>query len=147
MELIGKKEFTASVFCLDNKIFIVHIVFLASFDLGLEFYFVQQAQIASLKVEQTPTFVFFEYANFPNVFAKDIATKLPEHTGINNHIINFVKSKQPPIYRLKPMELEILKVYIKTNLVNGFIKPSKSLADTIIFFVKKLNNSLWLYID
>ncbi len=45
------------------------------------------------------------------------------------------------------MELEILKTYIENNLVNGFIKPSKFLARALIFFDKKPNESLKLYVD
>ena len=40
-----------------------------------------------------------------------------------------VDSQQPPygpIYSLGPIELEILKAYIETNLANGFMRPSKS---------------------
>ena len=52
-----------------------------------------------------------------------------------------------PIYSLELVELETSKLYIKINLVNSFIKPSKSADDASIFFVKKSNRSLQLYID
>ena len=45
------------------------------------------------------------------------------------------------------MKLEILKTYIKNNLANNFIKPSKSLARILIFFNQKLDENLRLYID
>ena len=45
------------------------------------------------------------------------------------------------------MELEILKIYIKTNIANGFIKPSKSLVGAPIFFDKKPDGSLQLCVD
>ena len=45
------------------------------------------------------------------------------------------------------MELETLKAYIETNLANGFIKPSKSLAGAPILFDRKLDGSLRLYVD
>ena len=45
------------------------------------------------------------------------------------------------------MELETLKVYIKNNLVNGFIRPSKSLTRAPILFDKKLDGSIRLYMD
>ena len=45
------------------------------------------------------------------------------------------------------MELETLKAYIETNLPNGFIRLSKSLADTLILFDRKSNGSLRLCID
>ena len=58
--------------------------------------------------------------------------------------------KQPPyrpIYSLGPVELEILKTYIKTHLKTGFIRPSKSPADAPIFFDKKPDNNLHLCVD
>ena len=45
------------------------------------------------------------------------------------------------------MKLKSLKAYIKNNLANSFIKPFKSLARACIFFDKKPDNSLRLYID
>ncbi len=70
--------------------------------------------------------------------------------GINDHTIELVDNWQPSlgaIYSLGPVELETLKVYIKNNLANGFIKPSKSSAKAPIFFNKKPNGSLRLYVD
>ena len=40
------------------------------------------------------------------------------------------------------MELKILKIYIKNNLASGFMKFSKFLAGTSIFFDKKLDKNL-----
>lgn len=45
------------------------------------------------------------------------------------------------------MEVETLKTYIKTNVANGFIIPSKVPADALMIFVKKLDSSLWLNVD
>ncbi len=45
------------------------------------------------------------------------------------------------------MKLEILKAYIKNNLVNNFIKFSKFSAGDPIFFNWKLDRSLRLYVD
>lgn len=45
------------------------------------------------------------------------------------------------------MELEILKVYIKNNLANGFIRSFKSFAKSFIFFDKNLDKSIRLYMD
>ena len=44
------------------------------------------------------------------------------------------------------MELEILKAYIENNLANGFIRPFKSPVGVPIFFDKKPDNSLRLYV-
>ena len=45
------------------------------------------------------------------------------------------------------MELETLKIYIKTYLKTGFIWPSKSPAGALILFNKKSDGSLWLCVN
>ena len=45
------------------------------------------------------------------------------------------------------MELETLKAYIKINLANGFIRPSKSPIGAFILFDRKLDGSFRLCID
>lgn len=78
-------------------------------------------------------------------FFKDLAAKLLKYIKITNYTIDLIKGQQPPygpIYSLELRKLETLKSYIEINPVNGFIKPSKSPADTFILFVKKLNSSL-----
>ena len=73
-----------------------------------------------------------------------------ENTSINNHAIELQDDKQPPygpIYSLGPVELKILKTYIKTYLKTGFIQPSKSSADASILFDKKPNSSFWLCVN
>ena len=44
------------------------------------------------------------------------------------------------------MKLETFKTYFKINLVNSFIQFFKSSIKTLILFIKKLNNSNYLYI-
>lgn len=51
------------------------------------------------------------------------------------------------IYSLKLVELEILKIYIKTNLVNTFIWPFKFFATASILLSKKLKSNFYLCID
>ena len=63
--------------------------------------------------------------------------KLPEHTGINDYIIKLEKDKQllfGPIYSIRPVKLETLKTYIKSNLANGFIRLSMSPTGAFILF-------------
>ena len=50
------------------------------------------------------------------------------------------KGKQP-IYSLWLVELKTLKTHIETNLAKGFIKASKTPADSPILFVCKTNGS------
>ena len=83
------------------------------------------------------TKVCIKYAKFADVFFLDLAFKLFEYIWINNYNIELVDSQQSlykPIYNLRLVELETLKVYIKTNLANKFIRLSKSFMGTSIFF-------------
>ena len=78
-----------------------------------------------------------EDSDYNNVFLVDSAAELLEYTRMNDHAIELAEDKQQlfgPIYCLKPVKLELLKIYIKTNLANGFIWPSKSPAGALIFF-------------
>ena len=78
------------------------------------------------------------------------AAELSENTEINEHAIKLEEGKQPPfgpIYSIGSVKLEILKTYIMTNLTNGFIRPSKSLAGAPILFDKKPDGSLRLCVD
>ena len=76
--------------------------------------------------------------------------ELSENTKMNQHVIKLEEGKQPPfgpIYSLSPVELEIMKTYIETNLANGFIRPSKSPTGALILFNRKPNRSLYLCVD
>ncbi len=91
-----------------------------------------------------------KYTDFVDVFSPKLAVKLPEYTKINNHAIELVDDQQPPyglIYSLGSVELETMKAYIKNNLANNFIKPSKSPAGVLIFFEKKPDGSLRLCVN
>ena len=110
----------------------------------------KQAQIRALLFDEAPTEVPAEYSNYNNVFSAENAAELLENTEINEHAIKLEKGKQPlfsPIYSLRSVELEILKTYIKTNLANDFIRPSKSLAGAPIFFDRKPDVSLRFCVD
>ena len=59
---------------------------------------------------------------------------------MNQYAIELQKGQQPPygpIYSLGPVDFETLKTYIKTNLANSFIRPSKPPTDALILFVRK----------
>ena len=86
--------------------------------------------------------ILAEYSDYSNVFSAENVVKLLENTGMNKHVIIFEENKQPlfgPIYSQEPVELETLKTYIETNLVNGFIRSSKFPARAPILFNKKLD--------
>ena len=109
-----------------------------------------EAQIGALLFNEAPIEVLAEYSNYSNVFSAEHAAELPENTRMNKHAIKLEKGKQPlfgPIYSLELVELETLKTYIKTNLANGFIWPSKSPAGAPILFDRKPDGSLRLCVD
>lgn len=106
-----------------------------------------EAQIVLLSIEITVPLV---YSDFANVFLKDSIAKLSETPNIKNYAINLLDDKQPlygRIYSLRPVELETLKTYIRTNLADGFIRPFTSPAGLLILLVNKDNKSLCLYVD
>ena len=133
VKLVGRKEFAAVALDPEHETYVVHV---ASLDVHPS----RRPQISGLIVEEAPTKVSAEYSDFADVFSPDLASELPEHTGINDHAIELVEGQQPPygpIYSLGPVELETLKAYIETNLANGFIRPSKSSAGALILFNRK----------
>ena len=108
------------------------------------------AQIAHLKVDEVFIKVLNKYADFADIFSQKLTIEFPKHMYINDHAIELVDDWQPPyssIYSLGSVELEMLKACIENNLANAFIKLSNSLAKAPIFFDKKPNSSLRLYVD
>ena len=121
---MGKKKFAAAALDLEYEIFIIYI---ASFNFipltNADVHPFCRPKIASLIAKEASTEIFIEYANFTDIFLPDFAAKLSKYIEINNHAIKLVVGQQlfyGPIYSLEPIELEILKAYIKTNLVNKF---------------------------
>ncbi len=149
VELIEKKKFALAALDLEHEVFIVYIAAL-SIDSDDEVHPLKKAQIAHLKTNEAFAKVSSEFADFENIFSPKLAVKLPEYMEINNHVMALLDDWQclyGPIYSLGPMKLEILKAYIKNNLVNNFINPSKSLIRAPILFDMKLDGSLRLCID
>ena len=84
----------------------------------------RQAQIEALLFGEAFTKVLAEYFNYSNMFSVENAAELLENTRMNKYAIKLEEDKKlpfRPIYNLRPIKLEILKTYIKTNLANGFI--------------------------
>ena len=111
----------------------------------------RRPQISGLIAKEASIKISAKYSDFADVFSPDLASKLPKYTRINDHAIKLVKiCQQPPygpIYSLGPIELETLKAYIKTNLANGFIRPSKSPVGALIIFKRKSDGLLWLSVN
>lgn len=109
-----------------------------------------KAEIMILLFYKALTAILAEYCNYGNIFSVKNKIKLSKNTGIYQHAIKLVENKQPPfepIYCLKPVELETLKTYIEIILTNGFIRPSKSLAEVPIFLDRKPNKTFCLCVD
>ena len=150
VKLVGKKEFAATALDPRYETFVVHIVSLENPSQESDVHPSRRVQIAALVANKTPISIPTEYSDFADVFSLELASKLHEHTRINNHAIELVDDRQPPygpIYSLGPVELETLKTYIETNLANGFIRPSKSPARAPILFDKKPDGSFQLCVD
>ena len=123
----------------------MHISFLG---LKISIHLARKAQLALLLTKKVtvPT----EYSDFADVFLEKSANVLPEGTKANEHVIKLEEGKQPsygPIYSLGPVEFATFKIYIKTNLANGFIRALKLLASTLILFVRKPSGSLRLCVN
>ena len=124
--------FAIAAFDLEHKVFMVHIAAL-SVNLGNEVHLLKKVQIAHLKADKAFIKVFSKYTKFIDIFLLKLVVKLPKYIKINNHAIELVDDWQLSyslIYSLGLVELEKLKIYIKNNLSNGFIKLFKSLAGT-----------------
>ena len=156
VRLVDPKEFVIAALDVDNETFVVHVAIRKREKMALDpdrkaQIGVQSGiQVGALLFCEAPTEVPAEYSNYSDVFLTENAAEPPENTGMNEHTIELEEDKQPlfgPIYSLGPIELEILKTYIKTNLANGFIRPSKSPAGAPILFDRKPDGSLRLCVD
>ncbi|KAH0603046.1 uncharacterized protein H6S33_008050 [Morchella sextelata] len=90
-----------------------------------------------------------EYQDFVDVFSKEGADRLPDHSEWD-HTIPLMEGKQPPwgpIYALSPVEQKALREYLDEMLASGKIVPSTSPAAAPILFVKKANGKLRLCVD
>ena len=91
-----------------------------------------------------------KYANFANVFSKELAKVLSKRIRIKIYAIELEEGGQAPyrqIYSIGPIELKIFKTYIKTNLIHGFIRPSKWPIHAPFLFVCKPNGNFSLCIN
>ena len=157
VKLVGKKEFVAAALNPEHETYVVHIVSLSSTPLPffgstlLDVHPSRRPQISGLIAKEVSTKISAKYSEFAEVFSSNLASELFEHTRINNYAIKLVDGyQQPPygsIYSLGPMELEIPKAYIETNLANDFIRPSESPASAPILFNRKSNGSLRLCVN
>ena len=92
VQIIGPKEFAKAALDLDQEVFVVHV---ATFFSSIEVHPNRKIQIAALIIDKAPVTISAEYLDFEDVFFKEFAAVLPEHTEINIHAINLEKGKQP----------------------------------------------------
>ena len=133
---------------MDSETFIVHVAIWEQEEMLV--HAERQAQVRALIFNQAPIEVPLEYSDYKDIFSAENAAEFPKNTEINEHAIKLEEGKQPlfgPIYSLGSVELKILKTYIKTNLANGFIRPSKSPAGALILFDRKPDGSFRLCMD
>ena len=144
VKIIDKKEFAKAELDKHVEIFVMHVIFL----LTMAIYLARKAQIALLIAKKGK--IATKYSDFSDIFLEKKALILPEATKLNQHAIKLQEDQQPPyepIYSLGLVDLETLKTYIKINLANDFIRPSKSPAGVSILFVGKPDGSLRLCVD
>lgn len=135
MQIIGWKIFVTEAFNLGKEVFVVHVGFLY-LGLKMSIHLTCKAQIALLVIKKVNIMV--KYLDVFDIFSKESAAKLPKCSEINQYSVDLESSKQPAynlIYSLELVKLETPKTYLKINLANGFIWPSKSLAGFLILFV------------
>ena len=98
IELVGKKKFAAAALDPEHETYVVHVGSVSSdaspsssaSQLELDVHPSRRPQISGLIAEKASTKVPAEYSDFADVFSPDLASKLPEHTGINDHAIELV---------------------------------------------------------
>lgn len=91
-----------------------------------------------------------EYSDYADVFSFNLAMELPKNISISKYVIELVEGKQPLydlIYTLNLVELETLKVYIKTYLKTGFIKPSIRPLLVLSSFLTKFLTAVSIFIS
>ena len=148
IQIVDPKEFVIAALDVDSKTFVIYVAIRKQEKMPV--HSKRQAQVRALLFNEAPTKVLAEYSDYSNVFLAENIAELPENTRINEYAIELEEGKQPLfglIYSLGPVELETLKTYIKINLANGFIRPSKSPAGAPILFDRKPDGSLRLCVD
>ena len=92
VKLVGKQEFVAAALYPEYKTYVVYVASLSSTPLvtPLDVHPFQRPRISGLIAKETLTKVPTKYSDFADVFSLDLASELPEHSGINDHAIKLV---------------------------------------------------------
>ena len=124
VEIIRKNKFMVAVLDVNNNFFMVYIVALEE-PIIILIYLSFKIQVILL----TSIEIFNNYFDFLKIFCSYSTIELPKYTRINNYLINLLDNKKLSyglIYSLELSELEILQIYIKTNLTSSSIRFFKS---------------------
>lgn len=133
IEIMRKKKFVVVVLDTNNITFVFYVVTPVEPTIML-IYSSREIKVFFL----TSMDILVKYLDFLHIFSSNSMAKLLKYTRMNNYSINLLEDKQllySSIYSLKPLELMILRTYIKTNLVSSFIRSSESLTSTPISFI------------
>lgn len=136
VKIIDLKKYTAVALSLHKEAFVMHVAYLRA---KISIYSAQKAEIALWLAKKIN--VSTEYTDFSDVFFTKSAAVLLNRSDINKHVINLEPDKQPHdrlISSLGLVELKTLKIYIKINLANNFIQPSKFPTRAFIFLFESL---------
>lgn len=147
VKLIRKKKFVAVGLGPNEKIFVVYIL---AFNLDSRIHLSCIFQLAFLSIQNTLITGFYKYSDFANIFSLEFVVELSKHTEINNYLTNPIHSWKrlyKSIHNFGLVKLETLKLYIKTNLANGFIWALKLSVRAPIFLVENSKRSLQLCIN
>ena len=89
------------------------------------------------------------YKDFTDVFSKEAFAHLPPHKAWDHAIELHPNAKLPRgrTFPLSPAEQKELDMFLRENLANGRIRPSKSPIGAPVFFIKKKEGSLRLVQD
>src|SRR5258705_13291011 len=90
-----------------------------------------------------------QYHDFRDVFSKEAFDKLPPQKAWD-HAIDLTPGTELPhswTFPLSPAEQKELDNFLRENIANGHIHPSKSPMGAPVFFIKKKDGSLCLVQD
>ena len=90
VQIISPKEFAKMALNLDQETFVVYV---ATFFNSMEIHLDRKVQIAALIADKAPITIPAEYSDFENVFSKESAALLLEHTEIYTHAIDLEEDK------------------------------------------------------
>lgn len=127
VQFINMKNFAKAIYNEELKTFVVYIIALEALLVEMIIQSSQNTQItcsnpiqiAALKYNKALIKIPAKYSEFLDIFSEKNVLMLSKWIDFNQQVIQLEKSKQPPygtIYSLAPIELETLKIYIKTHL-------------------------------